>query len=171
MVPNGMLANRRVRSLAAFVWMTVLVATVARSLPGTYDVRDNDFCAYYDAGQIVGQGQCERLYDSDLDPDHNTFTNLPIVSLLLVPMGRMPYAIAWHVFWWLQLLSYMATAGLLLLAVRRFFGPLTMAPSRYGHYNRVDIRARDEEVFGAGADHADDCDASLRCSICSIVQT
>ncbi len=91
------------------------------SLPETYRVRLNDFPAYYGAAEMIASGHPERLYGEDF----KWFTNLPVVALLLRPLALFSYADAWKLFWWLQVGSFVATYGLLLVAIRRHFAPLT----------------------------------------------
>ena len=88
------------------------------SLPGTYRVRLNDFPAYYGAAASIANEQPENLYGTDF----KWFTNLPIVALLLRPLAAMNYDQAWKFFWWLQVGCFVATFGVLLASMRRFFG-------------------------------------------------
>lgn len=87
-------------------------------------VRENDLPAYYNAGQLIAAGKPDLLYGSSFRPQHNRFTNLPIVAPLFVPLAKLDYAAAWHLFWWLQVLSYVGTGAALLFAVRRHGPPL-----------------------------------------------
>lgn len=90
-------------------------------LSATYVVLLNDFPAYYGAATSIANGEPEKLYGTEF----KWFTNLPVVALLMRPLATMSYEQAWKFFWWLQVLSFVATFGVLLEYVRRFFGPVT----------------------------------------------
>jgi hypothetical protein len=92
------------------------------TLPATYYVHLNDFPAYYGAATSIAQEEPEKLYGVEF----KWFTNLPVVALLLRPLAALSYEQAWKFFWWLQLLSFVATFGVLLASLRRWFGPLTL---------------------------------------------
>jgi hypothetical protein len=95
----------------------------AASLPATYPMRLNDFEGYYGAARVILDGAPERLYQDE----RKWFTNLPVVSLLVAPLGLLDYETAWRVFWWIQLASIAATFGVLLWILARHFPPLTPA--------------------------------------------
>lgn len=104
--------------------MLVLAAAwihVLGTLLPTQAVERNDFEGYYAAGRAILHGTPELLYSDD----RKWFTNLPVLSLPLAPLGRLAYRDAWRVFWWLQVASLVATFALLLVALARFFPPLT----------------------------------------------
>ncbi len=109
----------------AALWIVALLVAFVLSLPATRVVRENDLPAYYNAGQLVAQGRADLLYGSEFRPRFNRFTNLPIIAPLFVPLGKLDYASAWHLFWWLQVLGFAGTAALLLYAVHRRGPPLT----------------------------------------------
>lgn len=91
------------------------------TLPATYEVRLNDFPAYYGAATSIAEGNPAALYGNDF----KWFTNLPVVALLLRPLAALTYPEAWKFFWWLQVTSFVATFGLLLISIRKFFAPLS----------------------------------------------
>lgn len=95
------------------------------TLPPTYFVHLNDFPAYYGAATSIANGQPEKLYGTDF----KWFTNLPVVALLLRPLAATNYEHAWKFFWWLQVVSFVATFGVLLAYVRRFFASPIWIPT------------------------------------------
>lgn len=114
----GNMATRAViTALLGIVWLSFLT-----TLPATYQVQLNDFPAYYGAATSIADGTPEKLYGTDF----KWFTNLPVVALLLRPLALMSYEQAWKFFWWLQVVCFVATFGLLLHHVHRFFAPLTL---------------------------------------------
>ena len=120
---NGALdgtAGPGLRVLAAMLLAGLVLNFLVR-LPATAEVRTIDFPGYHRSAQLVLEGRSEELYRSEVAP----FTNLPIVSVLLAPLGRLEYADAWRVMWWLNLCCFAASFGLLLGAIARFFPPLS----------------------------------------------
>ncbi len=93
----------------------------AVSLGPTRRVQLSDFAGYYGAAAVMLAGEPEKLYASE----RKWFTNLPVVALLLSPLATLDYQTAWSFFWWLQLLAFAATLGLLLWGVSRHLAPLT----------------------------------------------
>ena len=114
-------ANRTGVKICCVVVLALLWLQFFYSLPATYRVHLNDFPAYYGAATSIADGQPEKLYGSEF----KWFTNLPVVALLLRPLATMSYEQAWKFFWWLQVASFVATFGVLLASVRRWFGPLS----------------------------------------------
>ena len=114
----------RLRSAAGIAVIAIVAVHFALSLERTRAPRGNDFPAYFDAGVHVANDQPARLYDRSFRPDRNKFTNLPIVAFVFVPLSKLGYARAWDLFWWTQVLSYLATGLLLLLVIRRHAPPL-----------------------------------------------
>ncbi len=117
--------GRGVLPWVAWAWIAILLWAFVSSLPATQVVRENDLPAYYNAGQLVAQGRTDLLYGEVFRPRHNRFTNLPIIAPLFVPLAKLDYASAWQLFWWLQVLSFAATAAVLLYAVHRHLSPLS----------------------------------------------
>ncbi|MDP6977371.1 MAG: glycosyltransferase family 87 protein [Myxococcota bacterium] len=111
----------------AWAWIAALLWLFVSSLPATQVVRENDLPAYYNAGLLVASERTDLLYGDTFRPRHNRFTNLPIIAPLFVPLAKLDYASAWQLFWWLQVLSFAATAAVLLFAVHRHLSPLTPA--------------------------------------------
>lgn len=105
-------------ALLAGLWLQL-----ALSLPDTRRVQLADFAGYYGAAQVVLSGEPERLYLSE----RKWFTNLPVVALLVAPLGSLDYRTAWRLFWWVQVSSFAATFALLLWGLRRHLPPLTPA--------------------------------------------
>ena len=91
-------------------------------LPDTHIIQLNDFPPYHHAARAVLDGHSETLYR----PDPRPYTNLPVVGVLLAPLGALDYEQAWRVFWWINLASLIATLAMLLWALGRFFPPLTL---------------------------------------------
>jgi hypothetical protein len=114
-------AKRTGVTIFCVVVSTALWCQFFLSLPQTYRVQLNDFPAYYGAATSVARGQPEKLYGTEF----KWFTNLPAVALLLRPLAAMSYEQAWKFFWWLQVVSFVATFGVLLASVHKFFGPLS----------------------------------------------
>lgn len=108
------------RVLAAMLLAGLVLNFLVR-LPATYEVRKIDFPGYYRSGELLLEGRSQELYQSHVAP----FTNLPIVSVLLAPLGMLEYAQAWRAMWWFNLTCFAASFGLLLWAIARFFPPLT----------------------------------------------
>jgi len=117
---------RGVADWLAAAWIAALLCGFVVSLPATKVVRENDLPAYYNAGQLVSEGRTDLLYGSEFRPRHNRFTNLPIIAPLFVPLAKLDYASAWHVFWWLQVSAFAGTALALLFAARQGAAPLTV---------------------------------------------
>jgi hypothetical protein len=91
------------------------------TLPPTYFVHLNDFPAYYGAATSIASGHPEQLYGNEF----KWFTNLPVVALLMRPLAALDYAQAWKFFWWLQVISFVLTYGVLVAFVRQFYAPLS----------------------------------------------
>ena len=108
------------------LWILILAATVSLGrflavLPLTYPPRTEvDFPAYHEGGRLLIEGEIDRLYSDDF----KEFQNLPIVTVLLAPLGALEYDQAWRVLWWTNLASIVATLAVLLVCIRRFFPPL-----------------------------------------------
>jgi hypothetical protein len=117
------LAPRRAISIGGGLVVVALWIHFAWTLPGVYEVRLNDFPAYWAAGKMVLVGDPERIYSTEW----KWFTNLPAVSVLFVPLGALEYESAWAVLWWIQVVSFLLTFVLLLYALARYFGPLDPA--------------------------------------------
>jgi hypothetical protein len=117
------LASRRAISIGGGVLVVVLWIHFAWTLPAVYKVRLNDFPAYWAAGKMVLEGQPERIYSTEW----KWFTNLPVVSVLFVPLAAFEYETAWAVLWWIQVGSFVLVFVLLLYALARYFGPLDPA--------------------------------------------
>ena len=103
--------------LLVALWLRFFV-----SLPSTYVVQLNDFPAYYGAGQLAAAHQLDRLYTAEF----KWFTNIPLVAQLFRPLGALDYPDAWRLFWWMQVVSYVASFGILVWAIRRYFPPLDL---------------------------------------------
>jgi len=115
------LRARRLASGAAWLVLLLGLAHFAASLPPTAAVQRNDFEGYWSAGRAVHSGESARLYE----PERKWFTNLPVVAWALAPLGALDYPRAWSVFWWLQVASLAASAGVTLLLIARHYGPLS----------------------------------------------
>jgi hypothetical protein len=116
---SGVRAAVRVASGLA---IAALWLNFAFSLPAVHQVRTNDFPAYWAAGRTLLADQPERLYS----PDWKWFTNLPIVAFLCVPLALLEYETAWEVMWWISIVSFVGTFGMLLYAANRHFPPLDL---------------------------------------------
>jgi hypothetical protein len=112
------------RRLIRWILILACTASVGRFLavlPLTYPPRTEvDFPAYHEGGRLLIAGEIDRLYSEDF----KEFQNLPVVTVLLAPLGALEYERAWRVLWWTNLASILATVGVLLASVRRFFPPL-----------------------------------------------
>lgn len=113
----------RAPAVLALLLLAALWLQLGLSLPATRRVQLADFAGYYGAAQVVLAGEPERLYRSE----RKWFTNLPVVALLLAPLGSLDYRVAWRLFWWLQVLSFVTSFALLLWGLRRHLPPLTAA--------------------------------------------
>jgi hypothetical protein len=107
--------------LACLALLALLWLHFASTLPQVWDVQVNDFEAYHEAARLVRSGRAAELYR----PGGQWFTNLPVVALVLAPLGGLGYADAWRVLWWLELASFAATFALLLAGIARHLGPLS----------------------------------------------
>jgi hypothetical protein len=114
-------ANRTGVKIVCGIALAALWIQFFSTLPATYRVHLNDFPAYYGAATAIAEGQPEKLYGTEF----KWFTNLPIVALPLRPLAAMSYEQAWKFFWWLQVVSFIATFGVLLASVRKWLGPLS----------------------------------------------
>ncbi len=115
------MASRRALQIGAAVVVAALGIHFAARLPAVHGVRVNDFPAYWATGKMVVSGHPERIYSTQW----KWYTNLPVVSLLLAPLGALEYDTAWELVWWLSVASFAAVFGLLLYALARYYPPLT----------------------------------------------
>jgi len=105
----------------ALAAVTLSVGRFLVVLPLTYPPRpDVDFPSYHEAGRRLLAGEIDRLYDDDF----KEFQNLPLVTVALAPLGALPYDVAWHAMWWLNLAAILGALAVLLAAVRAFLPPL-----------------------------------------------
>jgi hypothetical protein len=102
-------------ALVVLLWLRFFAG-----LPDVYEVRKNDFPAYWAAGKMVLEGQPERIYSTQW----KRYTNLPVVSVLLVPLGALEYETAWTLLWWINVASFVLLFVLLVYALARAFPPL-----------------------------------------------
>jgi hypothetical protein len=101
--------------------VTLSVGQFVAFLPATYPPRTTvDFPAYHQGGRLLLDGEIERLYSGEF----KEFQNLPLVTIVLAPLGALPYARAWTVLWWTNVLSIVVTLAILLATINRFFPPL-----------------------------------------------
>ena len=112
--------SRRVLRLAGGVLIVLLWLRFLATLPDVYPVRTNDFPAYWAAGKMVLEGAPEQIYS----PKWKWYTNLPVVSVLLVPLALLEYETAWAVLWWISVGSFVLVFALLVYALARYFPPL-----------------------------------------------
>lgn len=117
------MGSRRAIRIGGGILVVALWAHFLWTLPAVHRVRLNDFPAYWAAGRMVLEGHPERIYS----PDWKWFTNLPVVSLLFVPLAMLDYETAWECLWWLSVTSFAGLFALLLLALARYFPPLDPA--------------------------------------------
>ena len=113
--------RRRATGGLALLGLLALGGWLGAGIAPTTEVRLNDFEGYWEAGRVVLAGDTEDLYA----PDHKWFTNLPVVAWALVPLGRLDYDEAWHVFWGIQATCFAVTFAALLVLLARHFPPLT----------------------------------------------
>lgn len=110
-------ANRTGIKVVCALALAALWIEFASTLPASYRVQLNDFPAYHGAASMIASGRADRLYGTDF----KWFTNLPVVAILLRPLAALPYEQAWKLFWWLQVASFVATFGVLLAGLRKFY--------------------------------------------------
>ncbi len=117
-----MLSPRALRIVGGIL-VVVLWLHFFGTLPDVYRVRTNDFPAYWAAGLAVLEGAPERIYSTEW----KWYTNLPVISVLLVPLGALEYETAWIVLWWISVASFVLVFALLVYALGRHFPPLDPA--------------------------------------------
>jgi len=105
----------------ALLGLAALALWLAVGIAHTSEVRLNDFEGYWGAARVVLSGDTRDLYA----PDRKWFTNLPVVAWVLAPLGRLDYALAWRVFWGIQVACFALSFAALLVLVARHFPPLT----------------------------------------------
>jgi len=112
------------RRLVRWILVLACVVSVGRFvaiLPLTYPPRtDVDFPAYHEGGRLLIEGEIDGLYSEEF----KEFQNLPVVTVLLAPLGALDYDRAWRLLWWINVASIVAAGGLLVASLRRFLGPL-----------------------------------------------
>ena len=115
--------SRRALRIGSGLLVIGLWLQFALSLPAVYEVRLNDFPAYWAAGKMVLEGQPERIYSVEW----KWFTNLPVVAVLVAPLASFEYETAWEILWWSSVLAFAGIFALLAFAVARYFPPLDPA--------------------------------------------
>ncbi len=114
------MARRRAIQAGSLALVAALALHFAFRLPEAHGARLNDFPAYWATGKMLLDGQPERIYSSEW----KWYTNLPVVSVLFVPLALLDYESSWELWWWLSLAALAALFGLLIFAVTRYFPPL-----------------------------------------------
>ena len=117
----GAAGKRRGAAVLSLLGLAALGLWLAVGIAPTAEVRLYDFEGYWSAARVVLSGDTQDLYA----PERKWFTNLPVLAWLLAPLGRLDYALAWRVFWGVQVACFALSFAVSLLLLARHFPPLT----------------------------------------------